>query len=113
MKITMGNTKFIHDVWIGDITEDVTLGLDFMTLHPCQLDLEHSSICVGGEYVSLLYNGKRDAECYRVVVNTAVIIPPRTEVIVKGSVCGAKSAKGYCTIEPCKHNVPLVKFSLT
>ena len=106
MTITVGNTKFIHDVWIGDITEDVILGLDFMTLHRCQLDLEHSSICVGGEYVSLLYNGKRDAECYRVVVSTAVTIPPRTEVIVKGSVRGTKSVKGYCTIEPCKHNVP-------
>ena len=105
MTITVSNTKFIY-VWIGDVTEDVILGLDFMTLHRCQLDLEHSSICVGGEYVSLLYNGKRDAKCYRVVVSTAVIIPPRTEVIVKGSVRGTKSVKGYCTIEPCKHNVP-------
>ena len=53
MAITVGSTNFIHDVWIGDINEDVILGLDFMTLHRCQLHLEHSSICVGRECVSL------------------------------------------------------------
>ena len=77
-----------------------------MTLHRRQLDVEHSSICVGGECLSLLYNGKRDAECCRIVVSTAVIIPPRTEVIVKRSISGTKPVNGYCAIESCKHNVP-------
>ena len=77
-----------------------------MPLHRCQLDLEHSSICVGGECVSLLCNGKRDAECYRIVVSTALSNPPRTEVIVKGSIRGTKPLNSYCAIEPCKHNVP-------
>ena len=106
MAITVGSTKFIHDIWIGDITEEVILGFGFMTLHRCQLDLEHSSICVGGECVSLLCNGKRDAECYLIVVSTALSNPPRTEVIVKGSIRGTKPMNGYCAIEPYKHNVP-------
>ena len=106
MVITVGTRKFIHDVWIGDITDDVILGLDFLTLHHCQLDLEHSSICVDGEYVSVLCSGKRDAECYRVVVSNTVVIPPRTEVVVKGSISGTRPVKGYCTIEPCKNDVP-------
>ena len=102
MAITVGSTKCIHDVWIGDISENVILGLTTSL----STGLEYSSICVGGECVSLLYNGKRDAECYRIVVSTAVSIPPRIELIVKGSICGTKQVNGYCAIEPCKHNVP-------
>ena len=45
------------------------------------------------------------------MVSTAVSFPPRTEVIVKGSICGSKPVKGYCAIELCKHNVPDILFA--
>ena len=45
------------------------------------------------------------------MVSTAVSIPPRTAVIVKGSICGNRPVNGYCAIEPCKHNVPDILFA--
>lgn len=106
MKITIGDRDFIHDVWIGDISEDVILGLDFMKAHRCQVDLEHSSMCVNGECIDLICSGSNDAQVFRIVLNSTVVIPARTEVVVQGCVNGLKHLDDCCIIEPNEQKVP-------
>ena len=104
MTITIANRQFVHDVWIGDISEDVILGLDFMKLHRCQVDLEYSTFCVNGEYVNLVCDGKNELQCFRIVSNSNVVIPSRSEIIIKGLVRGPKPAKD-CVIEACEQKI--------
>ena len=106
MIITVGNQTFVHDVWIGDITEDTILGLDFMKLHCCQVDLQHLSFCISDENVDLKTSSSIEAHCFRIVSKDTVVIPPQTEVVIDGLIQSSRSVHEYCTVEPCKQNVP-------
>ena len=88
LELGVGDQTFRHSVVFGDIGNSAgILGTDFMQKHGCLLDLAQGTMQIGTQVVQL----KREAvdTCARVQVCDTVIVPPRGEAFVKGSLLQA------------------------
>ena len=88
LELGIGDQTFRHSVVVGDTGNSAgILGTDFMHKHGCLLDLAQGTMQIGTQVVQL----KREAvdTCARVQVCDTVIVPPRCEAFVKGSLLQA------------------------
>ena len=88
LELGIGDQTFRHSVVVGDIGNSAgILGTDFMQKYGCLLDLAQGTMQIGTQVVQL----KREAvnTCARVQVCDTVIVPPRCEAFVKGSLLQA------------------------
>ena len=88
LELGIGDQTFRHSVAVGDIGNSAgILGTDFMQKHGCLLDFAQGTMQIGTQVVQL----KREAvdTCARVQVCDTVIVPPRCEAFVKGSLLQA------------------------
>ncbi|CAG2228362.1 unnamed protein product [Mytilus edulis] len=76
---------------VTDLQVDGILGLDFMKRHNCLIDVKNGHFCIGDFRVDLCFQGS--IGCYRVVASEAVVIPPRSEIVINGTVCLAEGQK--------------------
>ncbi|VDI23601.1 Hypothetical predicted protein [Mytilus galloprovincialis] len=76
---------------VTDLQVDGILGLDFMKRHNCLIDVKNGHFCIGDFKVDLCFQGS--IGCYRVVASEAVVIPPRSEIVINGTVCLAEGQK--------------------
>ncbi|CAC5380720.1 unnamed protein product [Mytilus coruscus] len=76
---------------VTDLQVDGILGLDFMKRHNCLIDVKNGLFCIGNFKVDLCFQGS--IGCYRVVASEAVVIPPRSENVINGTVCLAEGQK--------------------
>ena len=87
------------DVIIANIDNELILGLDFMKLMDCQIDVGQETMVVQGNAIkldSLGYVG-----CSRVIAKEMVQIPPRSEAIIQGRMVESTLGNGrLCIIEP-------------
>ncbi|CAC5403371.1 unnamed protein product [Mytilus coruscus] len=68
---------------LTDLQVDGILGLDFMKRHNCLIDVKNGLFCIGDFKVDLCFQGS--IGCYRVVASEAVVIPPRSEIVINGT----------------------------
>ncbi|CAG2203561.1 unnamed protein product [Mytilus edulis] len=76
---------------VTDLQVDGILGLDFMKRHNCLIDVKNGHFCIGDFKVDLCFQGS--IGCYRWVASEAVVIPPRSEIVINGTVCLAEGQK--------------------
>ncbi|CAC5375777.1 unnamed protein product [Mytilus coruscus] len=62
-----------------------------MKRHNCLIDVKNGFFCIGDFKVDLCFHGS--IGCYRVVASEAVVIPPRSEIVINGTVCLAEGKK--------------------
>ena len=94
LELGVGDQTFPHSVVVGDIGNSAGIqGTVFMQKHGCLLDLAQGTMQIGTQVVQL----KREAvdTCARVQVCDTVIVPPRCEAFVKGSLLQASFDK-FC-----------------
>ena len=77
---------------IAEIVGDGILGLDLLKANKCLLDLDGLRIRLGDETLPLSLEGH--IGCFRIATVSTVNIPPRSEIIVEGSVCNDSGDSG-------------------
>ena len=78
-----------QNVVIADIGIDGILGLDFMKSHAGSIDLVNCTIVLDGREVKMCMTGK--IGCYRVFLDEAVVLPPRSEIL---TLCPVQTQSG-------------------
>lgn len=103
-EIQIDNHKFVHDVLIADIQNDVILGIDFLTKHKCDVHLSKNCLDVQGDKIPCFRYSNEVFSCCRIAVTNHIVVPPGTEMIVPGRPMG-QVAKCASVLEPTKHFV--------
>ena len=57
LHVRIGSQEAVHPMWIADIQDECILGLDFLELHGCMVDLGDSVLHISGEEVPLQKTG--------------------------------------------------------
>ena len=87
------------DVIIANIDNELILGLDFMKLIDCQIDVGQETTVIQGTAIKLDSLG--NVGCSRVIAKEMVQIPPRSEAIIQGKLVESTLGIGrLCIIEP-------------
>ncbi|CAC5418552.1 unnamed protein product [Mytilus coruscus] len=89
--LRFGPNKLQSEAVVTDLQVDGILGVDFMKRHNCLIDVKNGLFCIGDFKVDLCFQGS--IVCYRVVASEAVVIPPRSEIVINGTVCLAEGQK--------------------
>ena len=87
IELSIGNLKTPHEIWVADIYDECILGMDFLQKYECLVDLKKKILQIGNEEVPLV-KGRRPSTptCCRVVSETAVTLPPQSEVVIPAKV---------------------------
>lgn len=104
VEIQIDNNRFIHDVLIADIQNDVILGIDFLTKHKCDVLLSKNCLDVQGDKIPCFRYSNDVFTCCRIAVSDHAVVPPGTEIIVPGRPMGHIS-KSPNVLEPTQHFV--------
>ena len=85
----LGNFKAVHDVWIADIENECILGLDFLILNDCIVDVQESCLRIGPEEIRFKQIAATEKPvCRRVTVLETWLVSPKSEAIVPGVLDG-------------------------
>ena len=87
IELSIGNLKTQHEIWVADVYDECILGMDFLQKHECLVDLKRKILQVRNKEI-LLIKGRRSTipSCCRVVSETAVTLPPQSEVVIPAKV---------------------------
>ena len=55
--VRIGTQEAVHPMWVADIQDECILGLDFLELHGCMVDLGDNVLHIGGEVIPLQKKG--------------------------------------------------------
>ncbi len=87
LQLKIGSTTVSHDMWVANIQDECIVGLDLLEPLGCLVDLSESVLQIGEEEIALQKPDKRPVpKCYRVVLETSVTLPPRSESVVPARV---------------------------
>jgi hypothetical protein len=87
LEIKLGVHVFKHELLFAEIKDTAILVMDFFMKH--KIDLLFSKGCIKVNEDSIpCYTNKGDPKCCRIKVAETVEIPPESEEIIKGQVCG-------------------------
>ena len=101
LKIEIGCQTFPHEIWVADIQDECILGLDFLALHECLVNLREDVLYIGDEEVPLVKSrSSPDSHCYKTVLVKSVSIPPRTEMVVSARIEGLVGNERWGLVEP-------------
>ena len=80
-------------MWIADIQDECILGLDFLELHGCMVDLADNVLHINGEEVPLQKTSCSLAETktYHAVLDSTVSLSPHSECVALAKVPGLQS----------------------
>ena len=53
LQFTIGSQRISQEVWVADIVDECLLGLDFLAIQECQVDLKDNILYIGGEEIPL------------------------------------------------------------
>ena len=96
LHVRIGSLEAVHPMWIADIEDECILGLDFLELHGCRLDLRDSVLYLNGDEIPLLKTGNcsiASAKTYRAVLDTTISLPPHSECVAPARVEGLQSSE--------------------
>ena len=83
LKIRIGSTDREHECWVADIENECIIGLDFLTMYDCIVNVAGASLRIGSEEVQLRRAGATSKpQCRRVVLVDTYTIPPRSEALL-------------------------------
>ena len=51
--VRIGTQEAVHPMWVADIQDECILGLDFLELHGCMVDLGDNVLHISGEAIPL------------------------------------------------------------
>ena len=101
LRVRIGSQEVVHPMWIADIQGECILGLDFLELHGCGLDLRDSVLYLNGDEIPLLKTEEgcsvASAKTYRAVLDTTISLPPHSECVAPARVEGLQSSELRCT----------------
>ena len=77
LRVRIGSQEAVHPMWIADIQGECILGLDFLELHGCGLDLRDNVLYLNGDEIPLLKTecSVASAKTYRAVLDTTISLP--------------------------------------
>ena len=83
LKIRIGSTDREHECWVADIENECIIGLDFLTMYDCIVNVAGASLRIGSEEVQLRRAGATSKpQCRRVILVDTYTIPPRSEALL-------------------------------
>ena len=88
--IKMGDMEWGLKV-IFDINVNGILGMDFLNSIECVINSGTGNILISGEEYQIHFEGL--TSCYRITIAETVSLPPRSEMIISGTLC--KPEDGY------------------
>ena len=93
LHVRIGSQEAVHPMWIADIQDECILGVDFLELHGCMVDLADSVLHINGEEVPLQKTNCSLAETktYCAVLDSTVSLPPHSECVALAKVPGLQS----------------------
>lgn len=92
LEIRIGATAVNHDVWVADIENECIIGLDFLSLNCCLVDVPGQCLRIGKDEVPLKRTYLESTPgCRKVLLAESCVIPPRSEALVPGKLDGAFS----------------------
>ena len=95
-RVRIGSQEAVHPMWIADIQDECILGLDFLELHGCMLDLRDSVLHINGDEVPMQKTescSAASAKAYHAVLDTSISLPPHSECVAPASVEGLLSSE--------------------
>lgn len=95
VQLIVGTFQTKQEMWVAEIADECILGLDFLQLHNCQVNLKEGVLHIGNEEVSLQQPQVIEPICCRCYTTSSITIPPNSEMIVQAKMQGEwrKSSK--------------------
>ena len=100
ISILIGDHSYDQEVVVADVNFEGVLGLDFMKKHRCVVDIIKGTFKIGRQMVPMQQEGWFG--CYKIALGETINIPPRTEIIVNGTICtpdGMSRPTGFGIVE--------------
>ena len=97
IKIKLGNSNFVCDVYAANIEDPVLLGLDFLVNQKCKIDLVDNSISLPGEKIVATLKKSYDGEkckIFEVKMPKQISVPPGNSA-VPVSIVSANASANY------------------
>ena len=93
-----------HNVIVADITPPMILGLDFLCVHPCAIDLARSCLTVASETFPLTHSPQATHAplpvCH-VSLSVPIVVPGYSQIVVSAQVSDSFSGTSDCVlVEP-------------
>ncbi|GBN71901.1 hypothetical protein AVEN_123028-1 [Araneus ventricosus] len=83
--IECGSRKFQHRIYVADISDPCTLGLDFLQKFNLTVDLEMNDIRTGGKEIPLFSAREQHSKLCCVLAKEKTIIQARLEYLIQGA----------------------------
>lgn len=93
VKVSIGKWTTTHSFVIGDVSQSVILGVDFLELHGARLDFKRGLLSIGEESLGLCEKGIVTRESCDAICSDNFVVPPRHEVLITAKV-GSSNLEG-------------------
>ena len=109
LQVSIGSRMLPQEFWVADIQDCCILGLDYLRVNNCQVNLREQVLIIGEEEVPLLkHSSKKPGErlqTYRAILESRVTLPPRSESVVPAKVEGLKQGEvKWAIVGPLESN---------
>ena len=85
LKFRLGFFETQQEVWLARIADPCIIGLDFLMAHECHVDVAGGTVRIRSQEIPLVrasISGSK--KCCRVVATETVVIPARSEFLIRG-----------------------------
>ena len=115
VRLRLGVTDGVHvehELVVAPVDAPLVIGLDFLRVHGCTLDLGHSTLTLGGTSHKCRII-KEMPRVFKITMAETVVVPPSCEMVVPGEVSG-KPHFTHGIVEPrdypiCHGNIAMSK----
>ena len=109
--IDVAESCYPSTFFVAKLNTTGILGLDFLSAHDCDINMNHKAIVLDGKMIKCTIKGKNG--CYRVSLGETISIPPHHEIITSGQINEfCNDIEGIGIIEPtekfCKNGQALI-----
>ncbi len=101
MKLRIGPVAIVMAVVVAEITNDALLGMDFMHMTACIIDICKEQLIFGDQVVQCnVAKSRARSFCAKVTLRRTMTIPPGHEMIIPGSIKKTPEIDGLGIMEP-------------
>ena len=109
LQVSIGSRMLPQEFWVADIQDCCILGLDYLRVNDCRVNLREQVLIIGEEEVPLLKRSSKKPgerlQTYRAILESRVTLPPRSESVVPAKVEGLKQGEvKWAVVGPLESN---------
>ena len=102
LNVGLGDSVVEHEVVVANIEKDAILGMDFLTVQRCTLNLDKSLLRIGNTVLHMWNEYSVEARCCRIKVSKKVVVPGLSQMNIPGVAQKTGGETRYNAVEGTK-----------